>query len=108
MLGSLAHDRALEILVETATAQSRVLVDPPPSAFVTGFGADGIELQIGFWIRDPEAGSLPIRSEIARAVLKRFRDEGIEIPFPQRDVRITSISGSLPAAPPGPPESATK
>ncbi len=102
-------DRALEILVEAATAQSRVLADPPPSAFITGFGADGIELQIGFWIRDPEAGSLPIRSEIARTVLKRFHDAGIEIPFPQRDVRITSISGSvLSAAAPGAPDGAAK
>lgn len=84
-------DRALQILVEAATAQARVLTDPAPAAFITGLGADGIDLQIGFWIRDPEAGSLPIRSEIARGVLKRFREEGIEIPFPQRDVRITSI-----------------
>ena len=102
-------DRALEILVEAATAQSRVLADPPPSAFVTGFGVDGIELQIGFWIRDPEAGSLPIRSEIARTVLKRFHEAGIEIPFPQRDVRITSISGSVPsAAAPGTPGGVAK
>ena len=89
-------DRALQILVEAAAAQARVLADPPPTAFITGFGADGIDLQIGFWIRDPEAGSLPIRSEIARSVLKRFRDEGIEIPAPQRDVRITSVSGAMP------------
>lgn len=94
-------DRALEILVEAATAQSRVLADPPPTAFITGFGADGIDVQIGFWIRDPEAGSLPIRSEIARSVLKRFLEEGIEIPAPQRDVRITSVSGAMPSV--GPP-----
>lgn len=86
-------DRALEVLVEAAAAQSRVLSDPPPTAFITGLGADGIDMQVGFWIRDPEAGSLPIRSEIARSVLKRFHDEGIEIPAPQRDVRITSVSG---------------
>ena len=90
-------DRALEILVEAAAAQSRVLNDPAPTAFITGFGADGVDLQIGFWIRDPEAGSLPIRSEIARSVLKRFHDEGIEIPAPQREVRITSVSGAVPA-----------
>ena len=90
-------DRALKILVEAATAQSRVLADPPPTAFITGFGADGVDMQVGFWIRDPEAGSLPIRSEIARSVLKRFHDEGIEIPAPQRDVRITSLSGALPS-----------
>jgi small-conductance mechanosensitive channel len=88
-------DRALQILVEAATAQPRVLDDPAPSSFITGFGADGIDLQIGFWIRDPEAGSLPIRSDIARRVLKRFQEEGIEIPFPQRDVRIKSIPESL-------------
>ncbi len=95
-------DRALQILVESATEQPRVLHEPAPSSFVTGFGADGIDLQIGFWIRDPEAGSLAIRSDIARRVLKRFRESGIEIPFPQRDVRITSIPESLAPAPSGP------
>jgi len=84
-------DRALQILVAAAAKQSRVLKDPEPTAFVTGFGADGIELQVGFWIRDPEAGSLPIRSEIARDVLQQFRQEGIEIPAPQREIRIHSL-----------------
>ena len=88
-------DRALQILVEAAAAQSRVLADPAPGAFITGFGSDGIDLQIGFWIRDPEAGSLPIRSEIARSVLQRFDAAGIHIPSPQRDVRITSVPDAL-------------
>ncbi|HKO67444.1 MAG TPA: mechanosensitive ion channel domain-containing protein [Burkholderiaceae bacterium] len=88
-------DRALQILVEAATAQSRVLADPSPSAFITGFSADGVDLQVGFWIRDPEAGSLAIRSEIARTVLKRFHDAGIVIPAPQRDVRITSVGDAM-------------
>lgn len=88
-------DRVLQILIEAANEQPRVLNDPAPSSFVTGFGADGIDLQVGFWIRDPEAGSLAIRSDIARRVLKRFKDEGIEIPFPQRDVRIRTVPESL-------------
>ena len=88
-------DRALQILVEAAAAQSRVLTEPAPAAFITGFGADGIDLQVGFWIRDPEAGSLPIRSEIARSVLQQFGAAGIHIPFPQREVRITSVPESL-------------
>jgi small-conductance mechanosensitive channel len=90
-------DRALQILVEVAREQPRVLDDPAPSSFVTGLGTDGVELQIGFWIRDPEEGSLPIRSDIARTVLKRFQEESIEIPFPQRDVRITSVPEGLAA-----------
>lgn len=92
-------DRALQILIDAAATQSRVLKDPEPTAFVTGFGPDGVELQVGFWIRDPEAGSLPIRSEIAREVLQRFRQEGIEIPAPQREIRIHSMPTGAHALP---------
>ena len=77
-------DRTLEILGECARAQPRVLSTPEPGAFVTSLGADGVELEVGYWIRDPEEGTLAVRSEIARAVLRGFAEAGIEIPFPQR------------------------
>ena len=88
-------DRALDILAECARAQPRVLPRPEPGAFVTALGADGIELEVGFWIRDPEEGTLAVRSDITRQVLRRFAAEGIEIPFPQRDIRIVSAEGAL-------------
>jgi small-conductance mechanosensitive channel len=88
-------DAALAILTEAARAQPRVLADPAPGAYITGFGADGVELEVGFWIPDPEEGTLEVRSAIARAVLRRFNEAGIEIPFAQRDIRIL-------AAPPAP------
>jgi small-conductance mechanosensitive channel len=92
-------DRALAILGECARAQPRVLDKPEPGAFVTAFGSDGIDLEVGFWIRDPEEGTLAVRSEIARMVLRRFAAEGIQIPFPQRDVRIVAPDGAvIPAA----------
>jgi small-conductance mechanosensitive channel len=84
-------DRALQILVDAARAQPRVLADPGPAAFIVGFGADGIDLEVGFWIRDPEEGTLAVRSEISRQLLRRFQEEKIEIPFPQRDIRISGI-----------------
>ena len=84
-------DRVLQILVEAAQAQPRVLADPAPAAFISGFGADGIDLEVGFWIPDPEEGTLGVRSAIARLLLQRFRQENIEIPFPQRDIRISGI-----------------
>jgi small-conductance mechanosensitive channel len=93
-------DRALQILTEVAATPARVLDDPAPTAFISGFGDAGIDLQIGFWIRDPEAGNLPIRSEIARAVLERFRQEGIEIPSRQRDMRVSYVP-SAPGSPTG-------
>jgi len=99
-------DRALGILVQAAQAQPRVLAEPAPAGFITGFGADGIDLEVGFWIRDPEEGTLGVRSAISRMLLQRFKDEAIEIPFPQRDVRITGLprdfamgQGALPERP---------
>jgi small-conductance mechanosensitive channel len=85
-------DRALQVLVDAARAQARVLSEPAPAAFITGFGADGIDLEVGFWIHDPEEGTLGVRSAIARVLLQRFKDEKIDIPFPQRDIRISAIS----------------
>jgi small-conductance mechanosensitive channel len=88
-------DRALQVLADAAQTQPRVLRDPAPAAFITGFGADGIDLEVGFWIPDPEEGTLGVRSAIARLLLQRFKDENIEIPFPQRDIRISGITPGL-------------
>jgi len=97
-------DRALSILEECAGAQPRVQTAPPPAAFVAGLAADGIELELGFWVQDPDQGTLKVRSDISRALLQRFRDEKIDIPFPQRDVRVTALPAGFvpPVGNPGP------
>lgn len=81
-------ERVLAILVETAHAQPRVLTDPPPKAFVTRFADSGIDLELGFWIADPEEGTLQLKSDIHLAIWKAFQEAGIMIPFPQREVRL--------------------
>lgn len=83
-------ERAMAILVEAARAQPRVLADPPAKAFVVAFADSGINLELGFWIGDPEEGSMQIKSDIHLGVWKAFKDAGIEIPFPQREVRLLS------------------
>jgi len=80
--------KAMAILVEAARQQPRVMDDPAPGAFVEAFADNGINLQLGFWIRDPAEGTLGIRSAINLEILARFQQEGIEFPFPQREVRI--------------------
>lgn len=81
-------ERAMAILVAAARAQPRVLADPPPKAFLVAFADSGINLELGFWIADPEEGSLQIRSDIHLAIWRDFKAAGIEIPFPQREVRL--------------------
>jgi small-conductance mechanosensitive channel len=80
-------ERAMAILVEAARAQPRVLADPPPKALVTLFADSGINLELGFWIEDPEAGTGEVRSEILLAVWRGFAAAGIEIPYPHMVVR---------------------
>lgn len=101
---SVAYDadveKAMAAMVEIASAHPRVLKDPAPGAYLVNFGADGIDLEVGVWIGDPEQGTLGTRSEIALEIWRRFKKEGISIPFPQRDIRIVSMPQSLSSAPP--------
>jgi small-conductance mechanosensitive channel len=86
--------QVLETLRSVAAAHPRVLADPPPSAFVRGFADNGIDIEYFAWIRDPEAGRGNLQSELNLRILEEFRTQGIEIPYPQRDVRIvTAPSG---------------
>lgn len=88
-------ERALVILEECARAHERVLSEPVPRAFLHSFGDSGINLELGVWITDPENGTLAIRSAVQLEILRRFRAEGIEIPFPQREIRILGDTGNV-------------
>lgn len=81
-------ERAVALLEDIARRQPRVLADPPPTALVLNFGDSGIDLALGFWISDPDQGTGALRSAINIEIWRRFHAEGIEIPFPQREIRI--------------------
>lgn len=77
--------RALQPRVVAAVGNvPRVVKDPEPSCQLAEFAADGMNLNINFWIADPENGQGNVRSDVNLAVLDLFDREGIEIPFPQR------------------------
>lgn len=80
--------KAMRILKEAAAEQDRVGKDSPPNAFLTNFGENGIDLRVGFWVNDPENGFAGLYSAILMTIWQRFNEEGIEFPFPQREVRI--------------------
>ena len=86
-------EKEMAIMIEAAQAQPRVMEDPAPGAFLESFADSGINLQLGFWIRDPAEGTLGIRSAINMQIWRRFKEEGIEIPFPQREVRVLAEAG---------------
>lgn len=80
--------RLLPQLIEVAQSVPRVSKTIPPSSYLLRFGADGFELRVGFWIDDPENGRSNITSEVNCALWALFKEEGIKLPFPQREVAI--------------------
>lgn len=81
-------DRACEVLEAIARHHPRLLTDPPPAARVRKLGDHGVDLTLMAWIRDPGVGEAALRSEVLREILRTFRAEGLEIPYPRRDVRL--------------------
>jgi small-conductance mechanosensitive channel len=79
---------AFKILLEVAHRHPRVLKEPEPTAQVLQLADNGVDLELGFWIEDPERGSQNVRSDLSVALLAEFKARGIEIPYPQREVRL--------------------
>jgi small-conductance mechanosensitive channel len=79
--------RAVQPKLEAAIrAVPRVVPEPAPSVQLAAFSADGMDLNISFWIRDSENGQGNVKSDVNLAVLDVLNAEGVEIPFPQRVV----------------------
>ena len=86
-----AYGTDIEALVpklqEAVRGVPRVLSNPAPAVQLKSFGADGLDLHIGFWISDPHAGAGNVRSDVNLALLRALNAAGVEIPYPQRVVR---------------------
>lgn len=81
-------DLVQQLLCEAAAAHPRVLKEPAPSAFLTGFGSDGLDFELGMFVPDPQNGTMAVQSAVSVAVLRAFEQHGIQIPYPQREVRM--------------------
>lgn len=79
---------AMRLMADAARAQPRVLSSPAPDVLLLEFADSGINLELGCWITDPEKGLGGLRSDINLAIWRSFKANGIDIPFPQREVRI--------------------
>lgn len=79
---------ATGLMTDAADAHERVIDDPPPKVFLTTFADSGINLELGVWITDPQNGTGNLRSDLNFAIWRAFRANGVEIPYPQREVRV--------------------
>ncbi len=77
-----------ELLMKAASDTPRILNLPKPRVNLMGFGDSSIDFEIRFWIEDPEEGLSNIRSDVLMRVWQLFAENGVEIPFPQRDLNL--------------------
>ena len=80
-------DSLLPRLAAAVAEVPRVVSDTPPSVLLAGFGSDGMDLTVNFWIADLENGQGNVRSAVNLAVLRTLTAADVEIPYPQRVLR---------------------
>jgi small-conductance mechanosensitive channel len=84
-------ENAMAVMVGVAKQHPRVLAEPQPSVEIKGFGESGIDLGLNVWVKIvPEEGTAQLQSDIYLQLWREFQQNGIEIPFPQREVRVLS------------------
>ena len=81
-------DLAEALMLGAASDSKRVLDTPPPTVWLNKFGTDAIEFEILVWIKDPEEGLGNLRSDVLKRVWRAFNENGVQVPFPQRDLNL--------------------
>jgi len=82
-----------ELLHKAVDESARVLKQPAPRIWMTDFGDNSVNWEIRAWISDPEGGMGNIRGDVLMRVWNLFKENGIEIPYPQRDIYIKELPG---------------
>jgi len=79
---------AKKLMLEAAKSCKRVLKTPPPTIWLHQYGESSVDFIIHCWITDPEEGVGNVKSEVLTTLWDLFQENGIEIPFPQRDINL--------------------
>lgn len=87
-------ERVIKLLVGVAESNPDVLLARPPKAFFMGFGESSLNFELQFWSAWHDKW-FQLQSDVAIAVAKALREAGIEIPFPQRDLRVRALEGPV-------------
>ena len=84
---------AIRLIVETVGDIERILSNPPPVCLLIGYGDSSVDLELRFWIEDPQNGVTNLTSKVLLKVWDTLKANNIEIPFPQRDVHLKMPAG---------------
>ena len=77
-----------KLLLEVVTENKGVLNKPEPDVIFTGYGDSSLDFNLRVWTKEYIDRPDVLKSQIYYAVFEKFKEHGIEIPFPQRDLHI--------------------
>jgi small-conductance mechanosensitive channel len=83
------------LLLEAATQHTHVLNEPAPDVIFTDYGDNSIDFTLRVWTEARTHAPTLLKSDLYFFLFKRFSEEGIELPFPQRDLHIRSSDANL-------------
>ncbi|WP_338241029.1 mechanosensitive ion channel family protein [Aurantiacibacter hainanensis] len=81
-------DLVTELLYKAVEETPRILKTPKARVNIMAFGDSSVDFEVRFWITDPEGGLANIRSDVYGRIWQLFRENDIEIPYPQRDLNL--------------------
>lgn len=84
-------EEAMALMKDAALNEPRVLREPGPAVRMLEFADNGILLELRVWISDPEQGVGNVRSVINLAIWRAFKQAGVTLPYPQRDLYIKQM-----------------
>jgi len=85
-------EKVRQILLEVARRHPDVMADPGPEALFLGFGDSSLDLSLRVWTINQVQTPRRLKSDLYFAIFRAFREQGIEIPFPQRDLHLKSVA----------------
>lgn len=83
-------ERVKEILIQVAKDNSGILTSPSPDVLFDSYGDSSLNFNLRIWTTEYTSKPRVLKSQLYYEIFKRFSAEGIEIPFPQRDLHIRS------------------
>jgi small-conductance mechanosensitive channel len=86
-------NKVIQLLGEAALSCEKVLKTPHPLPLLNDFGSSSLNFKLRFWV--PVENGLSAKSDVSIAIYNKFKENNIEIPFPQQDISIKDISESL-------------
>ncbi len=86
------------LAIEAAMSVGRVVSDRRPVCWLTGFGESSLDFVLRFWITDPQQGLTNVRGKVLLALWDAFKEHGVEIPYPHREIIMKDGAGAAPAS----------